>query len=140
MHLSEWDNARDDLKMVLESAPHHYQALTKLGSCYLSLKRPERAEGPLNEAIRLNPNHAPAWHQRGLLYLDLKESDAAFDDFQAAVKCDGNHLDSRLHIAATLHQQERHAEAAAAWRAVLAIDPDHRVARTRLGHCEVNLV
>jgi len=57
-----------------------------------------------------------------------------------AVKCDGNHLDSRLHIAATLHQQERHVEAAAAWRAVLAIDPDHRVARTRLGHCEVNLV
>jgi len=139
MHLSEWENARDDLKMVLESSPHHYQALTKLGACYLSLKRPERAEGPLNEAIRLNPNHAPAWHQRGLLYLDLKEPDAAFDDFQAAIRCDGNHLDSRLHIAGALHHQERHAEAAAAWRAVLAIDPDSRVARTRLEHCEINL-
>ena len=140
MLLTEWENARDDLKMVLETSPHHYHALTQLGSCYLSLKRPERAEGPLNEAIRLNQDHAPAWHQRGLLYLELKELDAAFDDFQAAVRCDGNHLDSRLHIAATLHQQERHEEAAAAWRAVLAIDPDHTVARTRLGDCEMVLL
>ena len=140
MLLTEFENARDDLKMVLDTSPHHYHALTQLGSCYLSLKRPERAEGPLNEAIRLNQDHAPAWHQRGLLYLELKELDAAFDDFQAAVRCDGNHLDSRLHIAATLHQQERHEEAAAAWRAVLAIDPDHTVARTRLGDCEMVLL
>jgi tetratricopeptide (TPR) repeat protein len=94
----------------------------------------------LNEAIRLNQDHAPAWHQRGLLYLELKELDAAFDDFQAAVRCDGNHLDSRLHIAATLHQQERHEEAAVAWRAVLAIDPDNNIARTRLGDCETILL
>ena len=140
MLLTEWENARDDLKMVLEASPHHYHALTKLGSCYLSLQRPERAEGPLNEAIRLNQDHAPAWHQRGLLYLELKELDAAFDDFQAAVRCDGNHLDSRLHIAATLHQQERHEEAAVAWRAVLAIDPDNNIARTRLGDCETILL
>ncbi|MFQ3317408.1 MAG: tetratricopeptide (TPR) repeat protein [Candidatus Poseidoniaceae archaeon] len=140
MLLSEWENARDDLKMVLEKAPHHYHALTQLGSCYLSLERPERAEGPLNEAIRLNQNHAPAWHQRGLLYLELKEIDAAYDDFQAAIRCDANHLDARLHVAATLHQQERHEEAAAAWRAVLTIDPDHTVARTRLGECEVILL
>ncbi len=140
MILSEWENARDDLKMVLETAPHHYHALTQLGSCYLSLERPERAEGPLNEAIRLNQDHAPAWHQRGLLYLELKEPDAAFDDFQAAVRCDANHLDARLHIAASLHHQERHEEAAAAWRAVLAIDPDNTVARTRLGDCETLLL
>ena len=139
MLLTEWENARDDLKMVLEAAPHHYQALTKLGACYLSLQRPERAESPLNEAIRLNPDYAPAWHQRGLLYLELKETDAAFDDFQAAIRCDANHLDSRLHIAATLHQNERYVEAAAAWRAVLTIDPDSSVARKRLGDCEINL-
>jgi tetratricopeptide (TPR) repeat protein len=88
----------------------------------------------------LNQNHAPAWHQRGLLYLQLKEADAAFDDFQAAIRCDANHLDARLHIAATLHQQEQHEAAASAWRAVLAIDPDHAVARARLGNCEVNLL
>ena len=66
--------------------------------------------------------------------------DAAFDDFQAAIRCDANHLDARLHVAATLHQQEQHEAAAAAWRAVLTIDPDHTVARTRLGDCEVKLV
>ena len=139
MLMTEWEKARDDLKMVIEKSPHHYQALTKLGACYLSQERPERAESPLNEAIRLNPDYAPAWHQRGLLYLELKEMDAAYDDFQAAIRCDANHLDSRLHIAATLHQQERHVEAAAAWRAVLAINPDHPAARKRLAESEIRM-
>jgi cytochrome c-type biogenesis protein CcmH/NrfG len=65
--------------------------------------------------------------------------DAAYDDFQAAIRCDANHLDSRLHIAATLHQQERHVEAAAAWRAVLAINPDHPAARKRLAESEIRM-
>lgn len=140
MLLGEWESARDDLKMVLDASPHHYHALTQLASCYMSLDRYERAEAPLNEAIRLHQNHAQAWHQRGLLYLEWKQLDAAYDDFQAAIRCDANHLDARLHIAATLHQQERPTEAAAAWRAVLAIDPDHTVARIRLGECELSLV
>ena len=58
-----------DLLVVLEDAPHHYKALTKLAACYLALDRPERAEGPINEALRLAPDFAEAWHQRGLLYL-----------------------------------------------------------------------
>lgn len=140
MFLHEWDNAREDLKMVLDAAPHHYHALTQLGACFMALDRYERAEAPLNEAIRLNQNHAPAWHQRGLLYLEWKQMDAAYDDFQAAIRCDANHLDARLNVAATLHHQERHVEAAAAWRAVLSIEPDHQVARMRLGECEVNIV
>ena len=29
------------------------KALTKLAACYLALDRPERAEGPIDEALRL---------------------------------------------------------------------------------------
>ena len=124
---------------MLESSPHHHQALTSVGECYLELERPERAENPLNEAILLEPNYAPAWHQRGLMYMHIGRNENALDDFQSAVRCDGKHLDSRLRIAAIHHQAERFAEAEVAWLAVLAQEPDHTVARTRLAECEGKL-
>ena len=103
----------------------------------MALKRPERAEAPLNEALRLVPNHAPAWHQRGLLYLDWGREEAALSDFEAAVRSDSQHLDARLHIAALHHEAQRLDQASAAWKSVLAIDADCQVARTRLDECEI---
>ena len=140
MMLGEWAKAREDLDMVLERAPHHYQALTQLAACFLSLGRPERAESPLNEALRISPDYAPAWHQRGLLYLEWGKNDNAQSDFEAAIKADPSHLDSRLHLAAMLHESEQFEQAGAAWRAVLKIDADNQVAKTRLDECEVKLM
>lgn len=140
MSLGEWSNARSDLEMVLEKAPHHHQALTQLAACFVALKRPERAEGPLNDALRMAPDYAPAWHQRGLLYLEWGKDDNALSDFEAAVKADSQHIDSRLHIAAIHHEAEQFDTASAAWRAVLQIDPDHLVAKTRLDECEIKLM
>ena len=68
MMLGEWSQAREDLDIVLEKSPHHHQALTQFSACFIALDRPERAETPLNEALRIAPDYAPAWHQRGLLY------------------------------------------------------------------------
>ena len=139
MSLSNWNEARTDLEVIVEEAPHHFQALTNLASCFLSMGRPEQAEAPLNEALRLNPEYAEAWHQRGLLYLDWAKEEAALNDFEAAVRCDGTHIDSRLRIAAVHHKAERFVEAEAAWNGVLAIDPDHQVARMRKKECEMAL-
>ena len=124
----------------MEKAPHHHQALTQLASCFIALNRYERAETPLNEALRIAQNYAPAWHQRGLLYLEWGRDDNALSDFEAAVKCDGNHLDAHLHIAALHHEAERFEQAGSGWRSVLAIDEDHIVARTRLDECEIKLM
>jgi tetratricopeptide (TPR) repeat protein len=139
-HLGEWAQALNDLKFVLETSPHHHQALTSLAECYVKLERPERAETPLNEAIRLQPNYARAWYQRGMMYLHIGRNEIALDDFQAAVRCDGRHLDSRLKIAAIHHQAERFEDAETAWLAVLAQEPDHNIARTRLGDCQAHMV
>jgi Tfp pilus assembly protein PilF len=86
------------------------------------------------------PDYAPAWHQRGLLYLEWGKDDNALSDFEAAVKADPQHIDSRLHIAAIHHEAEQFDIASAAWRAVLQIDPDHLVAKTRLDECEIKLM
>ena len=134
--LSVWTEARDDLELIVADAPHHHHAMTQLAACYMALERPEKAESPLNEALRLAPEHTDAWHQRGLLYLDWGREEAALTDFEAAVRCDGEHIDARLHIAAIHHEADRHVEAAAAWRGVLSIDPDNAVARRRYDECE----
>ena len=137
--LGEWEEAKEGFLAVLNEAPHHYQALTKLGACYLALDRPERAEGPINEALRLAPNHADAWHQRGLLYVSWKKMEAALSDFEAAIRADGNNIHARLQAAAIHHASDNHELASAAWRGVLALDPGHVVARTRLQQCEQQL-
>ena len=139
MMLSNWDYAKEDLEQIVEDAPHHHHALTQLAACFISMKRPEKAEAPLNEALRLAPDHTDAWHQRGLLYLDWGREEAALNDFEAAVRCDGSHLDARLHIAAIHHEAERFSEASGAWSGVLAIEPEHPVARRRREECEMAL-
>jgi tetratricopeptide (TPR) repeat protein len=139
MMLTNWDSAKADLEQIVEDAPHHHHALTQLASCYMSMERPEKAEAPLNEALRLAPDHTEAWHQRGLLYLDWGRNDAAMNDFEAAVRCDGNHLDARLHIAAIHHEAGRFVEASGAWKGVLAIEPEHAVARRRREECDMAL-
>ena len=124
---------------VLEQAPHHYQALTKLGACYLALDRPERAEGPINEALRLAPDHGDAWHQRGMLYAAWEKYEAALSDFAAAIRADGNNIHARVQAAAIHHASNNVEQASAAWRGVLALEPDHPLARQRLQQCEQQL-
>ena len=137
MMLSNWEEAKDDLEVIVENAPHHHHALTQLASCFMAMDRPEKAEAPLNEALRLAPEHTEAWHQRGLLYLDWAREEAALNDFEAAVRCDGSHIGARLRIAAIHHKAERFSEALAAWSGVLAIEPEHTVARRRREECEM---
>ena len=132
MMMGRWKSALDDLRDVTSLAPHHHQALTFTGACFIALDHPEQAEGPLNEALRWNTDFAPAWYQRGLLYLDWEKPEAAISDFSAAVKADAQHLDAHLRIAAIHHQNERYEEASIYWKAALNIDPEHEVAKSRL--------
>jgi Tfp pilus assembly protein PilF len=98
----------------------------------IAMDKAEQAEKPLNDAIRYDPKHSDAWYQRGLLYLDFGRVEEAKSDFEAAAKHDTKHIDARLRIAAILHEGEDANAAVIAWRKVLDIDPEHRLARRRL--------
>ena len=67
--LGEWEEAKEGFLAVLEQASSSPYGSHKIGCMLPRLDRPERAEGPINEALRLAPDHADAWHQRGMLYL-----------------------------------------------------------------------
>ena len=86
----------------------------------------------LNRAIQIDPTLSDAWYQRGLLYLDFGRLNEAFADFESAAKCNPRHLDAKLRIAAILHEGDEPEKSILAWREVLNIDPDNRLARRRL--------
>ncbi|MCH2642923.1 MAG: hypothetical protein MKZ52_02505, partial [Candidatus Thalassarchaeum sp.] len=69
------------------------------------------------------------------LYLDFGRSEKAISDFEAAVRTDPQHLDARLRIAAILHEGRDVEKAATAWRKVLDVDSQNRLARRRLEEC-----
>ena len=132
MNLGDWEAAEIELRTLLSREPEHTMGLVHLGTCMIAMNKAEQAEKPLNDAIRYDPNHSDAWYQRGLLYLDFGRIDEAKSDFEAAAKYDSKHIDARLRIAAILHEGEDPNAAIIAWRKVLDIDPEHRLARRRL--------
>jgi tetratricopeptide (TPR) repeat protein len=101
----------------------------------IAMGRSEQAEKPLNKAIEENPKLSEAWYQRGLLYVDFGKYEKAISDFEAAVRTDPQHLDARLRIAAILHEGRDVGKAATAWRQVLDVDSQNRLARRRLEEC-----
>ena len=132
MNLGDWEAAEIELRALLSNQPEHILGLVHLGTCMIAMGKAEQAEKPLNDAIRYDPKHSDAWYQRGLLYLDFGRIEEAKSDFEAASRHDPKHIDARLRIAAILHEGEDANAAVTAWRKVLDIDPEHRLARRRL--------
>ena len=132
MSHGDWDEAEAELRRLLENRPEHTMALVHLGTCLIARDRAEQAEKPLNTALQIDPTHSDAWYQRGLLYLDFGRLEDAMHDFENAAENDEHHIDARLRIASLLHESEDKKVAAAAWRRILDVDPEHRLARRRL--------
>ena len=135
MNHGDWDEAEAELRRLLENRPEHTMALVHLGTCLIARGRAEQAEKPLNTALQIDTTHSDAWYQRGLLYLDFGRFEDAMHDFENAAEHDEHHIDARLRIATLLHEAEDRKGAAAAWRRVLDVDPEHRLARRRLEEC-----
>ena len=135
MNHGDWDEAEAELRRLLENRPEHTMALVHLGTCLIARGRAEQAEKPLNTALQIDTTHSDAWYQRGLLYLDFGRHEDAMHDFENAATHDEHHIDARLKIATLLHEAEDSKGAATAWRRVLDVDPEHRLARRRLEEC-----
>ncbi len=139
MNQGDWDKAESELRELLRLNGSHSMGLVHLGTCMIAMEKSEQAEKPLNKAIETNPNLSEAWYQRGLLYLDFGRSDEAMSDFEGAVRADPQHLDARLRIAAILHEGKDTEKAAGAWRKVLDVDSQNRLARRRLEECRAQI-
>ena len=136
MNLADWREAEAELRRILDRRDEHVMALVHLGTCLIAMDKAEQAERPINSALRIDPSNSDAWYQRGLLYLDFGRGQEALSDFESAARNDLKHIDARLMIAAILHERGDTKNAANAWRKVLDVDPQHKLARRRLEECK----
>ena len=135
MNLADWTEAEAELRRILDRRDEHVMALVHLGTCLIAVDKAEQAERPLNSALRIDSSNSDAWYQRGLLYLDFGRGQEALSDFESASRNDPKHIDARLMIAAIFHERGDTKNASNAWRKVLDIDPQHKLARRRLEEC-----
>ncbi len=136
MNLADWREAEAELRRILDRRDEHVMALVHLGTCLIAMDKAEQAERPLNSALRIDSSNSDAWYQRGLLYLDFGRGQEALSDFESAARNDPKHIDARLMIAAIFHERGDTKNAANAWRKVLDVDPQHKLARRRLEECK----
>ena len=132
MSLGEWVEAESNFRDVLSRRGKNPHALIQLGAALVAQERLTEAEQPLNEAIKLDGSSAEGWYQRGLLYESFGQLEGALSDFETAATCDRHNMNALLRIAAIHHNNENWDDAVTAWRNVLDVEPDHRVARRRI--------
>ena len=132
LSLGEWVEAESNFRDVLSRRGKNPHALIQLGAALVAQERLTEAEQPLNEAIRLDGDSAEGWYQRGLLYVAFGQFDGALSDFETAAKINRHHMNALLRIAAIHHENEDWDTAEAAWRNVLNVEPENRVARRRI--------
>ena len=132
MSLGEWEEAESNFRDILSRRGENPHALIQLGAALVAQERLTEAEQPLNEAIRLDGESAEGWYQRGLLYESFGQFDGALSDFETAAKRDVHHMNALLRISAIHHNNKNWDEAEKAWRNVLNVEPENRVARRRI--------
>ena len=132
MSLGEWQEAESNFRDVLSRRGKNPQALIQLAASLIAQERLTEAEQPLNEAIKLDGNSAEGWYQRGLLYESFGQLKGALSDFETAAKRDRHHMNALLRIAAIHHTSGEWDAAETAWRNVLNVEPENRIARRRI--------
>jgi len=132
LSLGEWEEAESNFRDVLSRRGKNPHALIQLGASLVAQERLTEAEQPLNEAIRLDGDSAEGWYQRGLLYIAFGQFDGALSDLETAAKLNRHHMNALLRIGAIHHENEDWDAAEAAWRNVLNVEPENRVARRRI--------
>jgi tetratricopeptide (TPR) repeat protein len=123
------------LRESLDQAPADLDLRRRLSRLYMRLGRSGLARGLFLKPDGSDPDQ-PAW-LRALVGLDLAQEDlrGAEKRLRALLLLDKD-LDDRELLALTLQKQDRWAEAAAAFRDVLAADPQRSSNWARLANCE----
>tara|TARA_B100001540_G_scaffold117016_1_gene104910 strand:+ start:57 stop:1163 length:1107 start_codon:yes stop_codon:yes gene_type:complete len=132
MSLGEWKEAESNFRDVLSRRGKNPHALIQLAASLIAQERLTEAEQPLNEAIKLDGKSAEGWYQRGLLYESFGQFKGALSDFETAARRDRHHMNALLRIAAIHHSSEDWDNAEVAWRDVLNVEPENRIARRRI--------
>lgn len=113
------------LKARAESNPDSAPAWTDLGNAYFDADMPEPAVHAYQHSLKLAPGNADVWTDLGVMLRELDRFQEAVAAFDQARSLDPGHRNARFNKGVVLfHDLNDRAGALAAWREVLAIDPN----------------
>jgi tetratricopeptide (TPR) repeat protein len=126
----DFAGAEEVLKKACENSPNSAEARVILARFYYSLGRPADADAQIRRALEIRPDHGPALMDQGRLYAATGR------------KADAEEIFKRLSLSGEktyrpiyglfLFQEERREEAVKEFERVVKLDPEDRLARTRL--------
>ncbi|MEE4313318.1 MAG: tetratricopeptide repeat protein [Desulfofustis sp.] len=121
------------LEAEVTAHPDNFDAWTQLGHLYFDTNQPEKAIGAYTKALELHSGSPDLWTDLGVMYRRSGDPAKAVESFDKAIAMDPAHLQSRFNKGVVLHfDLDRTEEALDAWRSVLALNNDYRMANNRL--------
>jgi tetratricopeptide (TPR) repeat protein len=92
-----------------------------------------RAVTQYEAALKLEPNAAPTLLRLGMVYTSLQQCDKAIDIWHRYIKVTNNSAAGYCNLALTLEMAQRLADAEAAFKSAVAVDPKNEPARVNYG-------
>ncbi len=113
------------LKGIAEKDPANVQSRVQLGNIYFDAERYQDAMRWYDEALKLNPKDVNVSTDLGVCYYYTDQADRAVRQLEESLRIDPRHAKSLLNlgIVKSFGKQDL-AGAAAAWEAVIKIDPN----------------
>ena len=121
--VSDYARAAAAYRDALRRDPSNAGVLKDLGGVLHLLKRSEEAKRSLRLALELDPALAEAWRNLGVIHADEKEWATAVECFANCIELDPDWGDGQRYLSVALQGAGRLAEAAAASRKALEVNP-----------------
>lgn len=119
------DPKQSRLEAAVAANPDDAHAWSALGHYYFDHQMPKRAIAAYQKSLNLSPNHPGVWSDLGVMYRRTGQSRKAIEAFDSAAALDPKHITARFNKGIVLLYDLENKEAAlAAWRSILAIDPE----------------
>lgn len=135
LFLDQFENAKVNFMMCLETDIEDYSALYNIIYCFDFLEQTEEAIEYLTMYIDKNPYCEVAWHQLGKQYFKQKEYHKALAAYDFAIISDDMFIGAYLEKGKVLEKLKQYAEAIECYKVTLALDDPTSFALLRIGQC-----
>lgn len=116
-----------ELEQAVIKSPDDVVAWVHLGNLYFDTDQPKEAIRAYEKALTLKPAQPDVLTDLGVMYRAIHEHDKALATFDKALAANPKHQVAMFNKGIVLlHDLKRTKEAVAAWRALLAVNPDAR--------------
>lgn len=114
--------------------PEYSEALNNLANIYMRQNRIDEAIPMLEKAVREFPdqNYPKGYNNLGKAYARSGDIGKAISNFTRAIELDPAYIDAHINLGTALFEQRRFQEAANQFQLALRIDPNNRLAISRL--------